>query len=206
MASRYLCSRMRICPSVFSGLTKCWVHVQGAADVIFGVAQSTIGVTKVKFAGAEEEVDGGSEVESLDVLVIQLDGPPAVVERQPGLALEEVLPSDVVLSLTLPLRVEPRSARALSPARRTSDAERKEPDEPSYFEKLQKRHTLLRDRAYPSSARLVNVRLEGRWTADTFALPSSGVVTVHEYGSSPRRRHRSVSTDHRPSRAERRCI
>jgi hypothetical protein len=30
--------------------------------------------------------------------------------------------------------------------------------------------------------------------ADTFALPAPGVVTVQEYGSSPRHRHRSVST------------
>jgi hypothetical protein len=30
--------------------------------------------------------------------------------------------------------------------------------------------------------------------ADPFALPAPGVVTVHEYGSSPRHRHRSVST------------
>jgi hypothetical protein len=30
--------------------------------------------------------------------------------------------------------------------------------------------------------------------ADPFAIPPSGVVTVHEHGSSPRQRARSVST------------
>jgi hypothetical protein len=43
--------------------------------------------------------------------------------------------------------------------------------------------------------------LEGRCiSADPFAIPPSGVVAVREYGSSPRRRPRSVSTEiHRPS-------
>ena len=41
--------------------------------------------------------------------------------------------------------------------------------------------------ATPGTRRLV-------FFADTFALPAPGVVTVQEYGSSPRHRHRSVST------------
>ena len=90
-------------------------------------------------------MDGGSEVEGLGVLVIELDGLAAVVERQSRLAFEEVVASDVVLSLTLPLGVDCSSVRTRCPlaaARRNAGAEREEGKGQDYMVKLQKRHTL----------------------------------------------------------------
>src|SRR5580704_7131961 len=52
------------------GLAKCRVDVQSAADVTFRVAQSAVRVIKVKLAGAEEQVNRGSEVERLGVLIV----------------------------------------------------------------------------------------------------------------------------------------
>jgi hypothetical protein len=56
-----------------------------------------------------------------------------------------------------------------------------------------------------SASANVGLGLEG-WclSVDPFAIPPSGVVAVREYGSSPRRRPRSVSTEiHQPSIDER---
>jgi hypothetical protein len=55
------------------------------------------------------------------------------------LAFEEVVTGDVVLSLTLPLRIGARSICALAAA---PEGCAEEGDEEGYIDKLQKRHTL----------------------------------------------------------------
>jgi hypothetical protein len=62
------------------GLAKGRVGGQGTARVEFGVVQSAVGVSKLKFAGTEVKMDRRSEVEGLGVLVVEGDCAAAVVE------------------------------------------------------------------------------------------------------------------------------
>jgi len=67
------------------------VHLKGPPHVLLGICEAAIGVGELQFSRTEEEVDRRSEVEGFGVLVVQLDRAFAVVERQTGLALVEVI-------------------------------------------------------------------------------------------------------------------
>ena len=67
----------------------------------------TIRVAKLQLSGAKEEVDRGSEVEGLGVLVVELDRTAAMVEREPWFVPIESFTREVVLGLGLPHGVRP---------------------------------------------------------------------------------------------------
>jgi hypothetical protein len=85
------------------------VNLQRPANVTLRVVEVTVRIGELFLPRAEEEVYRGSEVKGFDVLIVELDGPSAMIEREALLAAVVKVASDVILGLALALRVGPRS-------------------------------------------------------------------------------------------------